>query len=189
MRQIILVTTNKGKTREINEILRHYKIQVKNIVKEKLEIQSSDLKEVVKHAAISLSKEIAEPYIIEDAGLFIDRLKGFPGPYSSYVYKTLGVEGIITLLLGVQNRKAEFRSAIAFHSKKTGLKIFERRVSGEISNKALGLEGFGFDPIFITADGDGRTFAQMSLQEKNKYSHRSKAVKAFLKWYVPSDNT
>ncbi|WP_455364476.1 RdgB/HAM1 family non-canonical purine NTP pyrophosphatase [[Eubacterium] cellulosolvens] len=189
MSQIILVTTNRGKTREIDEILRHYQIQVKNIIKEKVEIQSLSLKEVVKYAAISLSKEIAEPYIIEDAGLFIDRLKGFPGPYSSYVYKTLGVEGVITLLAGVRNRKAEFRSAIAFHSKKTGLKIFEKSIWGEISYKALGLEGFGFDPIFISAEGDGRTFAQMSLQEKNKYSHRSKAVKAFAKWYLSSDNT
>jgi len=89
----------------------------------------------------------------------------------------------------VHNRKAEFRSAIAFHSRKAGLKIFEKSVCGEISHKARGLEGFGFDPIFITAEGDGRTFAQMSLQEKNKYSHRSKAVKAFAKWYGSSDNT
>lgn len=189
MKQIILVTTNRGKVREIGEILRHYSIQVKNIVKDKLEIQSPDLKEVVEYAAWSLSQEIQGPYIIEDAGLFVDKLKGFPGPYSSYVYKTLGVKGIITLLDGIQNRKAEFRSAIAFHSKKRELKIFEEKVCGDISYEPIGSEGFGFDPIFIPAQGYGRTFAQMSLKEKNKYSHRSKTTKMFAEWYVSSDNT
>ncbi|MEM4246214.1 MAG: XTP/dITP diphosphatase [Candidatus Bathyarchaeia archaeon] len=178
------MTTNKGKLAEVSELLSPYGVCVAPLAREKLEIQSLDLKEIVKYAAESLAVEVSEPFIVEDAGLFVDSLNGFPGPYSSYVYKTLGVEGILTLLEGEKGRRASFRSAVAFHSKWAGLRIFEGAVTGEVARRALGSGGFGFDPIFVPEEGDGRTFAQMSLQEKNRLSHRGRAIRAFAEWLM-----
>jgi len=189
MREIVLVTTNKAKTEEITDLLSHYQIQVKLAAEEKLEIQSHDLKEIVRYAAADLVGKIAKPYLLEDAGLFVDALNGFPGPYSSYVFKTVGVQGILAILAGSPNRGAEFRSAVAFHSDRTGLKVFEAVARGKIASHALGTGGFGFDPIFVPDEGSGKTFAQMSVQEKNRYSHRAKAVRMFAEWSARSDNT
>ena len=57
------------------------------------------------------------------------------------------------------------------------------KVEGKISSEILGTSGFGYDPIFVPSEGDGRTFAQMSLTEKNLYSHRARALKLFAEWF------
>ncbi|MEM4527201.1 MAG: RdgB/HAM1 family non-canonical purine NTP pyrophosphatase, partial [Nitrososphaerota archaeon] len=146
------------------------------------EIQSVDLKEVAIESVLYAYNILREPVMVEDAGLFIDALNGFPGPYSSYVYRTIGVKGVLKLLENLQDRKAKFVSIIAFYSPFTNLKTFTGEVEGRISYEARGESGFGFDPIFIPIDGDGRTFAEMNLEEKNKISHRGRSARKFAEW-------
>jgi len=122
------------------------------------------------------------PMIVEDAGLFINTLNGFPGPYSSYVYRTLGIDGTIKLINDKDDKKAEFRSIVAFGDSSI-IKTFQGVVRGMISIQPRGRSGFGFDPIFVPK-GSEKTFAEMSLEDKNRYSHRAIALKKFARWYV-----
>ena len=144
---------------------------------EYLEPQGNDLIEIARKSAELLAEKIKEPFFIEDSGLFIEALNGFPGPYSSYVSKTIGNEGILKVMKGVKNRKAFFKAVIAYFDGKN-VHIFSGRVDGEISNEMRGCGGFGFDPIFLY---NGKTFAEMG-EEKNKVSHRRKALEDFFKW-------
>jgi len=181
--KIRVVTSNPGKWREFREILSTNGIEAEWIRTRLTEIQSESLEEIVRASAEEATSRYGGNILVEDAGLFITSLNGFPGPYSSYVYSKLGCEGIIKLLTGAADRSAYFLSVICYVSESNEQKIFSGKCSGVIASEQRGVGGFGFDPIFIPLEGDGRTFAEMSLQEKNTYSHRSKALKEFIKWY------
>ncbi len=119
---------------------------------------------------------------VEDSGLHISALKNFPGAYSSFVYKTLNLEGILKLLKNIDDRTAYFESVVAYANTKGYIKTFTGITWGRISLESKGDNGFGFDPIFIPNEQNDRTFADMSLDEKNQYSHRGKAVNKFGLW-------
>jgi XTP/dITP diphosphohydrolase len=117
--------------------------------------------------------------MLEDAGLTIDALQGFPGVYSKYVFFTIGLSGILRLLNEVQNRTAIFRSVYAYSEpgKKPILVVGE--CLGTITTERRGTQGFGYDPIFIPK-GAMKTFGEMTVEEKNRYSHRAKALENLL---------
>ena len=114
--------------------------------------------------------------MVEDSGLFIDSLDGFPGAYSSFVEGTVGLDGILRLLEEADDRGAEYRAvAIVDLDDRTWQSNGVCR--GRISREMLGTGGFGYDPIFIPNEGDGRTCAQMNAEEKSAISHRGQALK------------
>ena len=117
---------------------------------------------------------------MEDSGLFIDALNGFPGPYSSYVFRTLGNRGIVKLLDGMENRKAYFLSVVAY-ADGCEIRSFTGKVKGNISREIRGGEGFGFDPVFEVS---GKTFGEVSIKEKNEISHRKHAFESFFTWFM-----
>lgn len=187
--KILFVTSNKHKFLEIKLVLEDYKhkydLPIKFIMApelQKIEIQSNNLERIAKTAAEFLAEKINCPFFIEDSGLFINSLKGFPGPYTHYVYKTIGIRGILRLMQGITNRVAEFRSTIALHIN-SEVYTFNGSTLGTITTEPHGTEGFGFDPIFIPK-GEKRTFAEMSLKEKNKFSHRAKATRKMLEFLL-----
>ncbi len=110
---------------------------------------------------------------IEDSGLFVEALRGFPGVYSAYVSKTIGYKGILRLMKGEENRKAYFKSVVCLKLKGE-IKIFRGKVEGRIAEKARGRGGFGYDPIFIP-EGSDKTFAE-APEIKNRASHRKRAL-------------
>ncbi len=173
--KLYLLTSNKGKVEEIARVAVKYGVELETVDAPKLEVQSDSLREIALYSAINYYVSSGGmPVLTEDAGLFIRALNGFPGPYSSYVYRTLGVKGVLKLMDGVEDREAYFESAVAIVY--DGLIVAETaRVNGLISKEARGEGGFGFDPIFIP-HGFTRTFAEMSIDEKNSISHRAKAV-------------
>lgn len=181
--KILFATGNKNKFQEANRVFLEYGITVEQWNVKRLEIQSESLEEIAKTSLAWLMSEMkpALPFFVEDAGLFIEALKGFPGPYSSYVFGKIGCEGILKLMKGVRNRRAEFVSVVAFTDGKEVL-TFEGRTLGFISHKVKGNLGFGFDPIFIPSEGDGRSFAELSIEEKNALSHRAKALRKLAEW-------
>ncbi|MGQ9719498.1 MAG: XTP/dITP diphosphatase [Nitrososphaerales archaeon] len=183
-RFIYFATGNKHKFDEAKDILKNYNIKVMMIRKKSEEIQSDDLEEIAKHALLKALESCKSPIIVEDAGLFIKTLKGFPGPYSSYVHRTLGIDGIIDLIKSTNGREAEFRSVVAYGDSLM-IKTFEGVVKGMVILRPRGRSGFGFDPIFVPR-GSRMTFAEMTLKEKNKYSHRAIALKEFAEWYLGS---
>jgi len=170
--KVYFVTSNEGKFREAKEIGKKFGIDVEWIKRKYLEPQGSDLEEIARKSAEMLAKELDVPFFIEDSGLFIEALNGFPGPYSSYVFKTIGNEGILKLMKDVKDRRAYFLAVIAFFDGKE-IKTFKGRVDGEIAEEMRGDKGFGFDPIFLY---NGKTFAEISGNEKNIISHRKDAL-------------
>jgi XTP/dITP diphosphohydrolase len=176
---ITFASTNQDKFREVQSILSPYGIAVNFAQANLVEIQSDSLEEIAREKAKSAFARVGKPVIVEDDGLFIDALKGFPGQYSSHAFKTIGNAGIMKLLAGSTDRSASFRSLIAFYDGKN-LSISEGRVDGRISDK-ITEGGWGYDPIFVPA-GTDLTFAQLK-EKKNEYSHRKKALDNFARWY------
>jgi XTP/dITP diphosphohydrolase len=185
-RFIFFVTNNVNKFNEARMVLAEYRISVGMLRVKGLEIQSENLEEIASASAEDAFGKCNLPIIVEDAGLFIDALKGFPGPYAAYVYKTIGNEGLLQIMKNVKERKARFESAVAYCSADFRLPIgFKGEVVGEIAlkeHKSDADSGFGFDPIFRPINGD-KTFAEMSTTEKNNYSHRAIALRRFAEWY------
>jgi len=183
---IFFATNNVNKFNEARKVLAEYKIAEGMLRVKTLEIQSESLEEIAKKSVEEAFKKCNLPIIVEDAGLFIEGLNGFPGPYAAYVYKTIGNKGLLRLMKNVENRKAKFQSVVAYYSAGFDSSIFFKgEVIGEITKeerKRGCKSGFGFDPIFKPANSD-RTFAEMSVSAKNKYSHRAKALHKFAEWY------
>ncbi|MEM0007079.1 MAG: XTP/dITP diphosphatase [Candidatus Bathyarchaeia archaeon] len=182
---VFFATNNFNKFNEARRVLNRYRITVGMIRVKTLEIQSESLEEIAKTSAVHAYKQCSLPIIVEDAGLFVEALNGFPGPYSSYVYKTIGNEGLLKLMEEAKNRKAKFQSVVAFFSGELESPIcFKGEVVGEITKEVRREShyGFGFDPIFKPANSQ-KTFAEMSIAEKNRYSHRARAFLKFAKWY------
>jgi XTP/dITP diphosphohydrolase len=185
-RAVFLATGNIHKFNEARSILTALDIAVGMLKVKDTEIQSDSLKEIAQASARDAFKRCHLPVIVEDAGLFIKMLNGFPGPYAAYAYKTIGNKGLLKLMKQVEDRKAVFRSAIAYCDNETEKPVvFEGEAQGEIIIKERsgdGRSGFGFDPIFQPL-GSAKTFAEMPLEEKNCFSHRAKAVRKFAEWY------
>jgi XTP/dITP diphosphohydrolase len=184
-RVVFFATGNIHKFHEARSILTGLDIAVGMLRMKDMEIQSDSLVEIAQTSAQDVFKRSGLPVIVEDAGLFIDALKGFPGPYAAYAYKTVGNKGLLKLMQNVDARKARFRSAIAYCDSEKAPVVFEGEAEGEITvaeRVGNGRSGFGFDPIFKPS-GSGKTFAEMTLEEKNGFSHRAKAVRKFSEWY------
>ena len=172
-----VLTSNEGKFREYKRDLEPYFREIRMADIGYPEIQANTLEEVVKYILDELSS--FAPLIIDDSGLFIDTLNGFPGVYSSYVMDTLGCEGILKIMDGEENREAHFECVIGYLNEDK--ELFKGISEGMITDEMKGDGGFGYDPIFKPKDKN-KTYAQMSTEEKNNISHRGKAMDEFLNY-------
>ena len=171
---MIFATKNRGKLLEAQKFMG---TELKNSTIEIPEIQSDSLTEIAAESAKYAYEELREPCFVEDSGLFIHDLKGFPGPYSKYVYGTIGLKGVLKIMEGRENRGAEFRSVIGYATT-TEVKTFMGRVYGTIPDSPRGDQGFGYDPIFVPMKNQ-KTFAE-DPEYKNRVSHRYASMKAFM---------
>jgi XTP/dITP diphosphohydrolase len=178
--KIWLATGNSYKVKEARVALAEYGIELGQIEVDRIEIQSDDPGEIAVYSLTQLPED-ERPIAIEDAALFIDHYGGFPGPYSSYALKKLDNPGILKLMEGIEERMAAYHSYVGFRFGDE-THIFKGTVRGKISNVMKGTNGFGYDPIFIPDEGDGRTFGEMMDDEKNAISHRARAFRALGEW-------
>ena len=174
---LLFISSNVHKYREAKKILDSFGISLGFLKSDLEEIQSSSLGDIARKKAQNAFFKHKKPLIIEDDGLFIDSLDGFPGPYSSYVFKTIGNNGILDLLK--DRRQAKFISIITYCDGKI-LESFNGTLDGTISKSQKG-KGWGFDPIFIPNSSD-KTFAEVN--DKNQLSHRYRSLKKFSNWYL-----
>jgi XTP/dITP diphosphohydrolase len=181
LRTVIFASTNENKFVEARDILSSLGISVDFARVSLVEVQSDSLEEIAREKAKSAFAQICRPALVEDDGLFVNALGGFPGPYSSYVFQTIGNEGLLKLLEGKDDRTASFRSVVAYFDGST-LSISEGIAEGSIS-KVETDGGWGYDPVFIP-DGSMLTFAQLKA-DKKKFSHRKKGLEKFAKWLLP----
>ncbi|AGN02726.1 RdgB/HAM1 family non-canonical purine NTP pyrophosphatase [Salinarchaeum sp. Harcht-Bsk1] len=199
------VTGNEGKVEEAREYL---PMAVEQTDYDYVEVQSDDLAPIAARGARESFRELGgtEPVAVEDSGLFVDALGGFPGPYSAYAEYTLGIERVYRLVEPEDDHRASFRSVVAYAADADSLDedvtdddpdwhdgvtvedgvavaTFEGTVRGEIVTPR-GDGGFGYDPIF---EHEGRTMAERSTAEKNAISHRGRALAKLADWLAAQE--
>jgi XTP/dITP diphosphohydrolase len=179
---LYFATRNEGKFKEAKLVFESLDLELTMLNADKVEIQSDSLEDIASYAARELAERLGLEVIVEDAGLFIRGLNGFPGPYSAYTYKTIGLSGVLKLMESLSDRYAYFLSVVAYAKPRKPVRVFHGRVEGLITYTPKGLKGFGFDPIFQPLEGDGRTFAEMTSEEKNALSHRARAFRKLALW-------
>lgn len=152
------------------------------------ELQDDDVARVAEYGAEHVVNRLDCAVIVEDTGLYIDALNGFPGPYAAYVYDTIGNAGILALMRDIadddgddDDRRATFRSIIGYCEPGMKAITFEGTATGTIAYEERGEGGFGYDPIF---EIDGVAFASMGDDSKNKVSHRAKSFEKFAEWFI-----
>ena len=175
---IFFASSNKNKYDEAKNITSKFGLNLVFLKSHLQEIQADNLEDIAKHKAIQAYSICSKPVIVEDDGLFIKSLNGFPGPYSSFVFDTIGNKGILQLVS--RPRDALFRSIIAYCERDDCVHLFSADVKGTISKKEQGVK-WGFDPIFIPS-GENKSYSE--LAEKNQISHRYMALKKFTNWYL-----
>ncbi len=179
MRKIVFVTGNKGKFREVKDILATRGVEVIQNTDGYPELQEDDLEPIAAYGAKWAADKLRMPVMVDDSGLFIKVLMGFPGPYSAFVEKKLGNQRVLKIMEDETHRTAMFKSVIGYCEPDAEPLTFTGTVEGNISFEELGTGGFGYDPIF---DYNGKTFGELGDEFKNTVSHRRKALDKFLEW-------
>ncbi|MFA6073738.1 MAG: RdgB/HAM1 family non-canonical purine NTP pyrophosphatase [Candidatus Woesearchaeota archaeon] len=180
---LYFITGNKNKFLEAKSILGSV-IDVEQLNIELDEIQEIDARKIIEHKlneALKKNKELKnkeldknKEFIIEDTSLYIDCLNGLPGPLIKWFLKALGPKGVYELTKNLENQRAVAKNLIGYSDAQGKLHFFEGEITGMIV-EPRGETTFGWDPIFVP-DGYDLSFAQMSKEEKNKISHRKKAL-------------
>lgn len=185
-RQLIFATNNQHKANEINAIL-GTAFKVCTLREAGIEIDIPEphatLEENAREKSSTIYRLTARDCFSEDTGLEVEALGGAPGVKSAryageHCNTDDNIEKLLTELANHENRKARFRTVISLIENGTE-KQFEGICEGAIDWKKDGEQGFGYDPIFIPS-GATNSFATMSMDEKNKYSHRKKAVEKLI---------
>ena len=185
--KIVLASSNIHKVQEINEIVRDFAPDLSlefilppegfNPIEDGETFEENSY--IKAHSAWELGKTWT---LADDSGLCIDALGGKPGIYSARYAETpkLRIERVLRELEGVENRSAHFSCAMTLLNPKGETEFnFQGICSGEIIKEARGVNGFGYDPIFMP-EGYNKTIAELSEEEKNKISHRGNALRAVL---------
>ena len=183
MKKIVFATNNAHKLQELRQMIGEY-FEVLGLADIGCHEEIPETADTIKGNARMKAQYVKEHYgydcFSDDTGLEIDALGGEPGVHSAR-YAGSGhdseanIDKVLELLDGVTYRTARFRTAIAL-LQGDGLHMFEGQVEGVILTERHGTGGFGYDSIFQPVEGDGSTFAQMPPQDKNRISHRGRAV-------------
>lgn len=202
MRELVFATNNLHKLKEIKSILQsEYKITGlgERGISEEIPEDHFTLKENAFQKAEFVWNRLEVSCFSDDTGLEIDALNGEPGVFSAR-YSLIGepvypemdvvagnIRKVLEKLEGVKNRKARFRTVIALILDSSRYS-FEGVVDGSIAEEIRGADGFGYDPIFIP-DGYSQTFAELNPAQKNRISHRARAVKKLVNFLVSTKHS
>lgn len=185
--KISFITSNPGKLAEAREFLTPLGFQVENVSLDLIEIQASQ-EEVARAKALEARKTIKGDLVVEDTGFYIDAFNGFLGVLAAPVIKQIHREGFIHIMRGVENRKAYFKAVVSYFPANTlAPLLFTGECHGEVSSQATSSRPrLTYDSFFIP-QGETRTFGEMSIEEKNKYSHRIKAFQKLAQYLKESE--
>ncbi len=181
--KLVLATANRDKAREIADTLSGFELLPRPDDVPDVDETADTLEGNARLKAEALCAATGEAAVADDTGLEVDALDGRPGVYSARfagpdaTYAD-NVAKLLRELDGVDNRRARFRTIALVRFPDGSEVVAEGSVNGKIATAARGDEGFGYDPLFIPDDGDGRTFAEMTLAEKQNVSHRGRAFRA-----------
>lgn len=188
MKRIIMATNNIGKINELKKYIKGYEIVSQNeagIIDLDVEENGNTFEENAIIKANSIKKYVENSYIIaEDSGICIDALNGYPGVKTKRaameelkkdVTDAQRNSFILEKMKDNNNRKVVWQTVIALIEENGKLTTFSGEIEGKVAYESIGENGFGFDPIFYIEE-EKRTLAQMSFEEKEKYSARKIAV-------------
>lgn len=185
MKEIIFVTSNKGKVASAEQELKNIKVVAYNA--ELIEPRSDNIEEIAKQKVLQAYGIVKKPCISLDAGFFIDELKGFPRAYVNHALDTIGIEGIIKLMKNVDNRNCEFRSCLAYYNGKN-FEFFHSKSPGTISEEIRGIDNDNkwsdLWYIFIP-DMFKKTLAEFNEHDFMKYDklEDDSCISQFGSWY------
>jgi non-canonical purine NTP pyrophosphatase (RdgB/HAM1 family) len=174
---LVFLTSNPGKAREAAALLG------RAVVARSLdlpEIQSLDFAEVVTAKALAAAARLGVPVLVEDSGLALPAWKGYPGPLTKFAVGAVGEAGFARLAHAWGDPRAEAVSTLGLAwpgAPPADVVVAAGRVAGSLALEPRGANGFGWDVIFVP-EGETRTFAEMSAEEKNSRSHRARAFAA-----------
>jgi XTP/dITP diphosphohydrolase len=181
---LVIATRNKNKLREFREVLKDLQIEIRSLddfgpIPEAIE-DGDTFDENAYKKAIHTAKVLGLPALADDSGLVVDALNGEPGVYSARYSgedstDEKNCDKLINALKGVENRRAHFQCVLSIAVPSGPALTYEGRCDGVIIDEKRGDNGFGYDPIFYF-EKFGKTFAELSMEEKNKVSHRGKAL-------------
>lgn len=184
---IVLATGNKNKVNEIKELLKEFSIEVQSLkdfgpLPEPVE-DGETFDDNAYKKALHYAKRLGLPCLADDSGLVVDALDGRPGVYSArYSGENAtdwdNCEKLLKEMEGKTNRSAHFMCVLSLATPKGPALTWEGRCEGEICTERHGEAGFGYDPVFFYKEL-GKTFAEVSMAEKSKVSHRGKALAEF----------
>lgn len=186
-KKLVLATHNKGKVAELSAMLAPFGIEVTSAGELGLPVPDETENTFVGNALIkarAASKASGLPVLADDSGLCVAALNGDPGVYSadwSGPQKDFGMamQRVWDGIKDTPDKSAYFISVFALVYPDGKEELFEGRCNGQITWPPRGQNGHGYDPFFVP-DGETRTFAEMTLDEKAKYSHRAKAFEKFI---------
>ena len=167
---IYLITGNQDKFREVKLIL----LNVEQLDIDLPEIQEIDAKEIIREKLLEALNHAEGEFIVEDTSLYLDCLKGLPGPLIKWFLKTIGNNGLIEIAEKLGDNRAEAKTLVGYAKSREEMHFFEGAIKGRIV-RPKGEFNFGWDPIFLP-DGCEKTFAEMSQGEKNEISMRRNAL-------------
>lgn len=167
-KRITYVTGNLAKIESARQILEPLGYTVNNIKMETPEIQADDVTEVAKYSAKWACEKLNKPVLKNDSGLFVKSLKGFPGVYTHYVDDTIGEDGLLKLMNGIEDREAYFKEAIAYCEPGGNPIVFEGITKGKIDTKKSGTYGWSWDFLFIP-EGEEKTLGCFPDNERWKF--------------------
>ena len=185
MKELIFFSHNKHKINEVIKILQNNKIKILTLYDFPNTYKPKETGETFKDNALIKStfgfKSFGLPCFADDSGICISAIKNLPGIKSKrFLLENGGLDQTFKMIINKtkikNNYKAFFQTSIALTIDNQHSVYFDGIVSGKISNKPLGSQGFDYDPIFIPC-GTNKTYAQMLVEEKNKISHRAIAIK------------
>jgi XTP/dITP diphosphohydrolase len=190
--RLVLATQNKDKVREIKKLLSGLKIQILTVAEFKKTFKLKETGKSLEENALQKAEQVYRltklPALADDSGLEVEYLKGKPGVRSSRFAgeKATYLDNNLKLLkllkhAPFQKRKAQFRCVMALKLNEKKVKLLEGKISGYISTERKGKSGFGYDPVFYIPKLK-KTFAQLSLKQKNQISHRARALQKVKKY-------
>ena len=165
--KITLVTGNWAKIAQAKQVLEPLGFEVDNVKMDTIEIQADTTEEVAAYSAKWASEKLHANVLKNDTGILVDALNGFPGVYTHYVQDTIGEDGLLKLMKGVENRKAHFIQAVAFCEYGKEPVVFKSITPGTIAKRKSGKYGWSWDFVFIP-DGQKKTLA--SFPDKKRFA-------------------
>lgn len=193
MNKIDFITSNQGKVKSLQNSLKlnGMEIEVYSQNLDIMEPQFDTVQEVSKFKALKAFETLKEPVLVEDGGFSIFELKGFPGVYTKYILKTLGADGILKLMQGIENRAAKFISVATFVNNEGKVFQFEREGGEfEISKEKVDIQSpFAWSELWkiIYLKEYNKNLCELSESEVSEYYGRigsNGSIQKFVKWYA-----